>query len=66
VITSEGDLLFLQEGSNPLKLPLAPNSETIFVSRTEGDPIEFIRDAQGRITGFIRHAGAGDRKAIRK
>ena len=66
VITAEGDLLFLQEGSNPLKLPLAPNSETIFVSRTEGDPIEFLRDAQGRITGFIRHTGAGDRKAIRK
>jgi hypothetical protein len=66
VITTEGDLLFLQEGSNPLKLPLAPNSETIFVSRTEGDPVEFLRDPQGRITGFIRHTGAGDRKAVRK
>ncbi len=26
VITFEGDLLFLQEGTNPLKLPLTPNS----------------------------------------
>lgn len=66
VITVDGDLLFLQEGANPLKLPLAPNSETIFISRTEGDPVEFLRDGQGRITGFIRHTGAGDRKAVRK
>ena len=66
VITAEGDLLFLREGANPLKLPLAARSEKIFISRTEGDPIEFIEDAQGRVTGFIRHAGAGDRKAVRK
>jgi hypothetical protein len=66
VITAEGDLLFLQEGANPLKLPLAPRTETMFVSRTEGDPIEFLKDGQGRVTGFIRHAGSGDRKAMRK
>ena len=65
-ITAEGDLLFLQDGTNPLKLPLAPRTETLFISRTEGDPIEFIRDAQGRVTGFIRHGGAVDRKAVRK
>jgi hypothetical protein len=66
VISSEGDLLFLQEGKNPLKLPLAPNSETVFVSRTNGDPIEFIKDARGTITGFIYHGGNGDRRALRK
>jgi len=65
-ISVEGDLLFLQEGANPLKLPLAASSETRFVSRTEGDPVEFIVDAQGRVTGFIRHGGAGDRRAARK
>src|SRR5215471_3477149 len=32
-ITVEGDLLFLQEGANPLRLPFAPNSETMFTSR---------------------------------
>jgi len=66
VITVEGDLLFLQEGANPLKLPLAPRTETMFVSRTEGDPIEFLQDGEGRVTGFIRHAGSGDRRAERK
>ncbi len=65
-ISTEGDLLFLQEGKNPLKLPLAPNSETVFVSRTNGDWLEFIRDAGGAIREFTYHDGAGARKAVRK
>ena len=66
VITSEGNLLFLQQGANPLKLPLAAASDTIFVSRTEGDRIEFIKDAKGAVTEFIYHAGGSDRRAVRK
>jgi hypothetical protein len=66
-ISIENDLLFLQQGANPLKLPLVANSETLFVSRTEGDTVEFMRDAQGAITGFIYHRGGSpDRKAVRK
>jgi hypothetical protein len=65
-ITVEGDLLFLQEGANPLKLPFAPNSEAMFISRTNGDPLEFIKDARGAITGFVYHAAEGDRRAMRK
>jgi hypothetical protein len=65
VISFEGDLLFLQEGANPLKLPLAPKSETVFVSRTEGNWIEFSRDAQGLATGFVYHGAGADRRAIR-
>ena len=66
VITLEGDLLFLQQRPNPLKLPLAADSETVFVSRTNGERIHFIRDAQGAITEFIFHADGGDRRAVRK
>jgi hypothetical protein len=66
VITSESDLLFLQEGANPLKLPFAADSETNFVSRTNGDRLEFIRSAQGTVTGFIYHRDDGDRRAVRK
>src|ERR1700676_2144035 len=62
VITLEGDLLFLQVGANPLKHPLVFNKETVFVSRTNGDLVEFIKDAQGAITGFIFHEGGGDQK----
>ena len=56
-ITIEADLLFLREGANPLKLPLVANSETIFVSRTNGDWIEFARDSKGVTTGFTYHGG---------
>jgi hypothetical protein len=66
VITFEGDLLFLQEGANPLKLPLAPNSETEFVARAIGEHVEFLRDSGGTISGFIYHGERGDRKAVRK
>ena len=66
VITLEGDLLFLQEGENPLKLPLAPNSDTEFIARAIGEHVEFLRDAQGAITGFIYHGERGDRRAVRK
>ena len=62
VISFEGDLLFLQEGTNPLKLPLAPKSDTVFVSRTNGDWIEFSKNAQE----FSYHGGGVDRKAVRK
>ena len=65
-ISSESDLLFLQEGANPLKLPLAADSETNFISRTNGDRIDFVKDANGTVTGFIYHAGTGDRTAVRK
>ncbi len=66
-ITSENDLLFLQQGANRLKLPLVANSETVFVSRTDGDWIEFTLNAQGTVIGFMYHGGGGnDRKAVRK
>ena len=65
-ITVDGDLLFLQEGSNPLKLPLAASSETNFVERSQGERLDFTRDAQGAITGFTFHARSGDRRAVRK
>lgn len=67
VITSEDDLLFLQQGANPLKLPLVANSETVFVSRTNGDWIEFHIDSAKAITGFKYHGGGGDdRMAVRR
>jgi hypothetical protein len=65
-ITLEGDLLFLQVGTNPQKLPLVADTETVFVSRTNGDRIEFVRDAQGSVTDFIFHQGDGDHRAVRK
>ncbi|HWF10814.1 MAG TPA: DUF3471 domain-containing protein [Bryobacteraceae bacterium] len=65
-ITLGGELLFLRLDTNPLKLPLVPDSETRFVSRTNGDLLDFTRDAAGTVTGFVFHQGSGDRKAVRK
>lgn len=65
-ISFDGDLLLLQEGANPLQLPFTAQSETIFVGRTQGEPMEFLKDEKGAITGFVFHAQAGDRKATRK
>ncbi len=66
VISLEGDLLFLQIGTNPLKLPQVADTETVFVSRTNGDVLEFVKDDQGAVTGFIFHQGGGDQRAVRK
>ena len=66
VITMEGDLLFLQVGTNPLKLPVVVDTGNVFISRTNGDLVEFLMDAQDTVSGFIFHQGANDRKAVRK
>ena len=66
VISSDGDLLYLQRGANPLKLPLVANSGTVFVSRTEGNWIEFAKNPAGAVAGFTYHDGNGSRKALRK
>jgi len=65
-ITREGDLLFLRMGTNPLKLPLVPDSEKVFISRTNGDLLEFSFDPKGAVTGFVFHQGNANRKAVRK
>jgi hypothetical protein len=65
-ITLEGDLLFLQRGVNPLKLPLVADTEKLFVSRTDGALLEFSLDDSGGVTGFVFHENTGDRKAVRR
>ena len=66
VISQDGELLFLQMGTNPLKLPLVPDSEKVFISRTNGDLVEFTFDARGAVNGFVFHEGDRNRKAVKK
>jgi hypothetical protein len=66
IITREGDLLYLQVGTNPLRLPVVPDTGNVFISRTNGDLIEFLMDAHEMVTGFIFHQGDNARKATRK
>ncbi|HEY3826562.1 MAG TPA: hypothetical protein VGL82_18495, partial [Bryobacteraceae bacterium] len=66
IITREGDLLYLQVGTNPLRLPVVPDTGNVFISRTNGDLIEFLMDGKEMVTGFIFHQGDNARKATRK
>lgn len=65
-ISKDGDLLYLRRGSNPLKFPLVSVSETNFMSRTEGDRIEFVKNPEGAVTGFVHRNGFEERRATRK
>jgi hypothetical protein len=49
-----------------LKLPVVADTGNVFISRTNGDLIEFLNDNLGMVTGFIFHQGGNDRKAVRK
>ena len=68
-ISFEGDLLFLQEGSESAEAPLSlPIPKQCFVGRTQGEPLEFFKDEKGTITGFLlplrRQRAAGDPETI--
>jgi len=71
-VTVSGDLLLLQRGANAPQEPFAPQSQTVFVSRQNGeqlnagDRLEFIKDAGGAVTQLVLHTRAGDMRASRK
>jgi hypothetical protein len=71
VVTSGGDLLFVQRGAGPRE-PFVAQSETVFVSRNNGeelasgDRLEFAKDSSGAVTQFVLHLRGGDQKAVRK
>ena len=66
-VTISGGLLYLQEGGNPAKVLYVPRTETTFLaSVVNDDALEFMKNAQGSVTGLVRHVGGRDRKAVRK
>ncbi len=73
IVTSDGDVLFLQRSANGPKEPFAAQSDTVFLSRGNGeqlragDRLEFVKGTNGAITQFVLHlTRAGDQKALRK
>jgi len=64
-VTLEGELLYVQ-GFNQPKLPLVPQSETVFMSTATSDGFEFAKDAQGAVTALIRLDGTARQPATRK
>ncbi len=65
VITATGDFLFVK-GLNEPKVPLVPQSETLFMSTATPTGFEFVKDAQGKVTHVIVRGAAADQKAVRK
>jgi hypothetical protein len=62
VTLEDGRLMIDQDGAG--KIPLFAHSETSFTQ--EGTGIEFVKDAQGSVTGLIQRFTEGDRLAVRR
>lgn len=65
VVMTTGDLLYVQ-GLNEPKLPLLPESDTLFQSTATTNAFEFVKDAQGNVTHLIVRGDAGEQRAVRK
>ena len=65
VITLEGDHLGSQATGQP-KIPIFPESETMFFPKVVDAEIEFVKNDKGDVTGMILHQGARDMKGVKK
>jgi hypothetical protein len=65
VVTTSGNLLFAQEGTNA-RLAFVPQSERTFLASVTSDALEFVKDSKGAVTHLVwRFSGTNDRKAVR-
>jgi hypothetical protein len=63
VVTLEGDHLMIDPGGMG-KIPLVAISQTSF--SMEGNIVEFLKDANGAVTGVVQHWTESDRYASRR
>jgi hypothetical protein len=66
VVTVAGDQLSVQDSASPLDRLFVARSETEFLSSVSQVAIEFVKDAQGSVTHFIRTGAGKDERAVRK
>jgi hypothetical protein len=66
VVTVAGDQLVVQDAASPLDRLFVARSETVFLSSVSQAAIEFVKDARGGVTHFIRTGAGPDQKAVRK
>jgi hypothetical protein len=66
VVTVAGEQLLLEDKANPLDRLFVARSETEFLSSVSQVAIEFVKDAQGSVTQFIRTGGGKGERAMRK
>lgn len=64
-VTREGDQLFAQATGQP-KFEIFPASESRFFLKVVDAEVEFVRGADGKVTGLILHQGGRDMPGKRK
>jgi CubicO group peptidase (beta-lactamase class C family) len=64
-VTLEGDRLMTQ-ATNQQKLPVFPESETLFFLRVVDAQIEFVKDDKGQVASLILHQNGRDIKGVKK
>jgi CubicO group peptidase (beta-lactamase class C family) len=64
-VTLEGDRLMTQ-ATNQQKLPVFPESETMFFLRVVDAQIEFVKDDKGQVASIILHQNGRDIKGVKK
>ena len=64
-ITREGDQIFAQATAQP-KLEIFPESETRFFLKVVDAQVEFVKGADGKVTGLVLHQGGRDVPGKRK
>jgi hypothetical protein len=64
-VTLEGNQLITQASGQP-KVPIFPESETMFFPKVVDAKIEFVRNEKGEATAMILHQGGQDIKGEKK
>lgn len=61
----EGDQL-VSQATGQSKVPVFPESETKFFTKVVNAEIEFVKDADGKVSSMVLHQGGRDMKGVRK
>jgi hypothetical protein len=66
VVSVAGEQLIVQDPAAPVDRLFVARSETAFLSSVSQVGIEFVKNAQGTVTHFIRTSVGADERAVRK
>jgi hypothetical protein len=66
IVTVSGDQLLVKDSANPKDQLFVARSETEFLSSVSEVAIEFVKDANGKVTSFTRVGPGKEEKAARK
>jgi hypothetical protein len=66
VVTVSGDQLIIQDSAHPADRLFVASSETLFLSSLSQASVQFVKDAQGSITHFLRAEAGKTERAERR